>query len=84
MGPFGIGQPVSRFEDARLLQGGGRYVDDVNVPGQAYAVLLRSPHAHAKIALLDTGVAQALPGVLGIFTQADLAADRLGTTRVQI
>ncbi|HUK60022.1 MAG TPA: xanthine dehydrogenase family protein molybdopterin-binding subunit [Stellaceae bacterium] len=83
MGPFGIGQSVSRFEDARLLQGGGRFVDDVNVPGQAYAVLLRSPHAHAKIARLDTSAAKAMPGVLGVFTQADVAAAGLGTTSVQ-
>jgi aerobic carbon-monoxide dehydrogenase large subunit len=84
MGPFGIGQAVSRFEDPRLLRGGGRYIDDVNVPGQAYAYLLRSPHAHARIVRLDSSAAQALPGVLGIFTQADLAADGLGTTTVQL
>src|ERR1700722_19006206 len=46
---YGIGQPVLRFEDARLLQGRGRYIHDVNLPGQAYAVFLRSQHAHAKI-----------------------------------
>ena len=84
MGPFGIGQPVSRFEDARLLQGGGRFIDDVNVPGQTYAVLLRSPHAHARIVTLDAAAAKAMPGVLGIFTQADLAADHLGTTQLNI
>ncbi|HUB95456.1 MAG TPA: molybdopterin cofactor-binding domain-containing protein, partial [Stellaceae bacterium] len=84
MGEFGIGQSVSRFEDPRLLQGGGRYIDDVNLPGQAHATLLRSPHAHARIVRLDLDAARALPGVLGIFTQADLAADKLGTTTVQI
>jgi carbon-monoxide dehydrogenase large subunit len=84
MGPFGIGQPVSRFEDARLLQGGGRFIDDVNVPGQTYAVLLRSPHAHARIVKLDAAAAKAMPGVLGIFTQADIAADHLGTTQLNI
>jgi carbon-monoxide dehydrogenase large subunit len=84
MGEFGIGQSVSRFEDPRLLQGGGRFIDDVNIPGQAHAVLLRSPHAHARIVRMDMGAARALPGVLGIFTQADLAADGLGTTTVQL
>jgi aerobic carbon-monoxide dehydrogenase large subunit len=82
MGPFGIGQAVSRFEDPRLLQGGGRFTDDVNLPGQAYAVVLRSPHAHARIARFDATAARAMPGVLGIFTQADLAADKLGVTQV--
>ncbi|HXQ50940.1 MAG TPA: xanthine dehydrogenase family protein molybdopterin-binding subunit [Stellaceae bacterium] len=84
MGPYGIGQAVSRFEDPRLLQGGGRFIDDVNLPGQAYAVLVRSPHAHARLARIDLAAAKAMPGVLGIFTQADLAADGLGTTQVQI
>jgi carbon-monoxide dehydrogenase large subunit len=82
MAKYGIGQAVSRFEDPRLLQGGGRFIDDVNLPGQAHAVILRSPHAHARIVRLDAAAARALPGVLGIFTQADLAADGLGTTRV--
>jgi len=54
MGPYGIGQAVSRFEDPRLLQGGGRFIDDVNLPGQAYAVLVRSPHAHARLARIDS------------------------------
>ena len=45
----GIGQPVRRREDLRLLTGRGRYSDDINVPGQAYAVMVRSPHAHARI-----------------------------------
>ncbi len=84
MGPFGIGQSVSRFEDPRLLQGNGRFVDDVNIPGQAYAVILRSPHAHAKITRLDPATAQSMPGVLGVFTQGDLAADKLGTTQLQL
>src|ERR1700691_6227412 len=83
MGPFGIGQAVSRFEDPRLLRGGGNFIDDVNVPGQAHAVLLRSPHAHARIVRVDLAAAKAMPGVLGIFTQADIAADKLGTTQVQ-
>ena len=47
MGEFAIGQGVPRFEDPRLLRGGGWYVDDVALPGMAYGVVLRSPHAHA-------------------------------------
>jgi carbon-monoxide dehydrogenase large subunit len=78
MGKYGIGQLVLRFEDPRLLQGRGRYISDVNLPGQAHAVFLRSPHAHAKIVSIDTAVAKALPGVVAVFTGADYAADGLG------
>ena len=53
MSKYGIGQPVLRFEDPRLLRGQGRYINDVNLPGQAYAVFVRSPHAHAKIRSID-------------------------------
>jgi len=49
MGEFAVGQGVPRFEDPRLIQGGGRYVDDVVLPGMAFGCVLRSPHAHAKI-----------------------------------
>ena len=80
MGEFGIGQSVRRFEDTRLLRGGGRYINDVDIPGQAYAVLLRSPHAHAKIRSLSTDAAKAAPGVLAVYTHADYAAAGLGTT----
>ena len=66
MAKYGIGQPVLRFEDARLLQGRGRYIHDVNLPGQAYAVFLRSPHAHAKIVNVDTAAAKEVPGVVAI------------------
>jgi carbon-monoxide dehydrogenase large subunit len=79
MGEFGIGQPVARFEDPRLLRGQGRFVNDVNVPGQAYAYLVRSPHAHARIRSIDTAAAAAAPGVLAVYTGEDVAADRLGT-----
>jgi carbon-monoxide dehydrogenase large subunit len=78
MGEFGIGQPLSRFEDKRLLKGAGRFVDDVALPRQARAVILRSPHAHARIARLDARAALAAPGVLAVFTEADLSADGLG------
>ena len=52
---FGVGQGVPRWEDPRLLRGGGRYTDDFNRQGQAYGHVLRSPHAHAKINSIDTG-----------------------------
>ena len=54
---FGIGQPVARFEDPRLLRGEGRYLGDIDLPDQAYAVVLRSPHAHARITSIDTTTA---------------------------
>src|SRR5271166_4511439 len=75
---FGVGQPVTRFEDARLLTGKGRYQDDANLPGQLYAVFLRSPHAHAAIGPIDTKAAAAAPGVRAVYTGADYAADGLG------
>src|SRR5262245_57644848 len=75
---FAVGQSVRRIEDPRLLQGFGRYADDVNLPHQAYAVVVRSPHAHAAIRSVDTTAARAASGVLGVFTGEDLAADGLG------
>ncbi len=74
----GIGQPVRRKEDLRLTTGRGRYVDDVTLPGSAHAVLVRSPHAHARIVSIDTAVARAAPGVLAVLTGADYLADGLG------
>ncbi len=70
-----IGQSIPRVEDARLLRGRGRFLDDMNLAGQAYAAVVRSPHAHAEILAIDTKAALAAPGVLGIFTWADLDAD---------
>src|SRR5690606_35705327 len=84
MGEFGIGQAVSRFEDPKLVQGQGNFIHDVSLPGQAHAVLLRSPHAQARIRSIDSAAAAAMPGVLGVFTEADLAADGLGTTVMTI
>jgi aerobic carbon-monoxide dehydrogenase large subunit len=81
---FGIGQPVSRFEDPRLLRGHGRYQDDFNLPGQAYAVFLRSPHAHARIRAIDAAAAAAAPGVLAVFTGEDVARDGLGTMAMHL
>src|SRR5215470_19372161 len=75
---FGIGQPVTRFEDPRLLRGEGRYLADIDLPSQACAVVLRSPHAHARISGIDTQAARAAPGVLAVYTGADYAADGLG------
>ena len=72
MAKFGIGQGVPRWEDPRLLRGGGRYSDDINVPGQAYGAVVRSPHAHAKIVSIDTTAAKAVPGVLACYTNADV------------
>jgi carbon-monoxide dehydrogenase large subunit len=71
---FGVGQPVTRLEDARLLRGQGRYQDDTNLTGQLHAVFLRSPHVHARIRLIHTTAAGAVPGVRAIFTGADYAA----------
>ena len=78
MAKFGIGQGVTREEDPRLLKGRGLFVNDVNLPNQTYAIVLRSPHAHAEIGAIDTLVAAALPGVLAIYTGEDVAADNLG------
>jgi carbon-monoxide dehydrogenase large subunit len=75
--PAIIGQPLPRKEDVRLLTGGGRYSDDVNLPGQAYAAMLRSPHAHARIRSIDTAAARAMPGVLAVLAGADAKADGL-------
>ena len=78
MEKFGIGQGVTREEDPRLLKGNGLFVNDVNLPGQSYAIVLRSPHAHADIVSIDTSIATAMPGVLAVFTGEDVAADNLG------
>ncbi|MBX6373730.1 MAG: xanthine dehydrogenase family protein molybdopterin-binding subunit [Acetobacteraceae bacterium] len=78
MAKFGLSQPVRRIEDPRLLLGRGRFTDDIALPGQAYGVVLRSPHAHARILRIDTAAASALPGVLGVFTAKDLREEGLG------
>jgi carbon-monoxide dehydrogenase large subunit len=69
---FGIGQPVPRSEDPTLVQGQGRYTDDVNLAGQVHAVIVRSTHAHGIIRGIETTAARAMPGVLGIYTGHDL------------
>jgi len=75
---FGIGQPFRRVEDARFLTGRGRYTDDIALPGQAFAAVVRSPYAHADIRSIDVAAAGAAPGVLLVLTAADLAAEGIG------
>ena len=69
-----VGQSIPRAGDRRLLTGTGRYVDDVQVPGTAYAAFVRSPHAHARVVGIDTAAARALPGVLAVYVGADVAS----------
>ncbi len=78
MDGFGVNRPVARTEDPRLLTGGGRYIDDVNLPNQVYGYLLRSPHAHARLGKIDTSAAKKAPGVLDIITGADWVAAGFG------
>ena len=78
MGEFAIGQGVPRFEDPRLVRGGGRYIDDVVYPGMAFGVVLRSPHGHAKILSIKTDGTRAAPGVLSVITAVDWKKAGLG------
>jgi aerobic carbon-monoxide dehydrogenase large subunit len=73
-----IGRSLGRLEDPRFLKGQGRYVDDMSLPGQLHAIVLRSPHGHAAIEGIDTASARGMPGVRGVFTAADLDADGIG------
>ncbi|MEX2221007.1 MAG: xanthine dehydrogenase family protein molybdopterin-binding subunit, partial [Candidatus Rokuibacteriota bacterium] len=75
----GFGRPIPRKEDARLVTGRGRFSDDFRLPGQAYAHLVRSPHAHARILEIDAAAALTLPGVLAVLTGRDAAADGLAS-----
>jgi aerobic carbon-monoxide dehydrogenase large subunit len=75
---FAVGQSVRRLEDPRLIQGLGHYSDDVNLARQAHAVVVRSPHAHARIRGVDAAAAREAPGVLAVLTGADVAHDGLG------
>lgn len=84
MDKFGIGQPVRRKEDVRLLTGGGTYTDDIDPPGQAQLVVVRSPHAHARILSIDTAEARAAPGVLAVLTGHDADADGIGRFPVMV
>jgi carbon-monoxide dehydrogenase large subunit len=78
MAKYGVGQPVRRTEDPRLLTGRGKFNDDYIVDNAAHGYVVRSPHAHADIVSIDTAAAKSAPGVLGVFTGADLAADDIG------
>jgi len=78
MGEFAVGQSVPRFEDPRLVRGGGRYVADMALPRMLHGYVLRSPHAHAKIRSIDTTAAKAAPGVVAVLTGADWQASGFG------
>src|SRR5947208_5378901 len=84
MGQFGIGQGIKRFEDVRLVRGEGRFHADVDLPGQAHTVIVRSMHAHARIRGIDAAAALSAPGVLAVFTGADVARDGLGTMKMTL
>src|SRR5260370_29328231 len=75
---FSVGQPVRRKEDDTLVRGKGKYTDDFNLPEQAYAWMVRSTHAHGILRGIDTSAARTMPGVLGVWTGADLAASNYG------
>ncbi|MGL4490254.1 MAG: xanthine dehydrogenase family protein molybdopterin-binding subunit, partial [Rhizobiaceae bacterium] len=78
MGIEGIGASVLRKEDKRFITGKGRYTDDMVVPGMKHAHFVRSPHAHASIAKIDTKRAMAMPGVIGVLTGKELKSDGIG------
>jgi carbon-monoxide dehydrogenase large subunit len=78
VGQFGIGQAVRRKEDVRFITGAGHFADDISPAGHAHAVFARSPHAHARILGIDCAAARRAPGVLAVFTHADIAAAKLG------
>jgi carbon-monoxide dehydrogenase large subunit len=73
-----IGKPLPRKEDERLITGKGRFTDDFSLPGEAHAVMVRSPYPHARIVAIEAEAAKKMPGVLGVFTGADCAADKIG------
>ncbi len=75
---FGLAQPVRRVEDPRLLKGDGRYTDDIALPGMLFGAVLRSPHAAATLGAIDTAAALTVPGVVAVYTGADLEADGIG------
>jgi carbon-monoxide dehydrogenase large subunit len=81
---FGIGQPVKRREDQRFLTGAGHFTDDIDLPGQAWGYVLRSPHAHAKIVSIATAAAKRSPGVLAVYTIADLDAESIQEIPTQV
>jgi carbon-monoxide dehydrogenase large subunit len=78
MTKFGLAQSVRRVEDPRLLRGGGRYTDDIVLPGMLHGIVVRSPHAAAKLRTIDTTAAASVAGVKAIYTAADLSTDGIG------
>ncbi|MBY0430524.1 MAG: molybdopterin-dependent oxidoreductase, partial [Rhodospirillales bacterium] len=82
MGRFGAGQPARRSEDFRFLTGTGRYTDDIRLAGQTCGYVVRSPHAHARILAIESEAARAAPGIIALFTAADLAAEGVNTLPV--
>lgn len=83
MNEYRVGRRVSRIEDARFITGRGRYIADVKLPNEAHAVLLRSPHAAAVVRSIDIDAARAAPGVLAVYTAADIAGE-LGATAITV
>src|SRR6201996_1923077 len=81
---FGIGQPIRRLEDVRLLTGKGRYQDDQTFDRQTWCVFVRSPHAHARIRSVDATAAAVAPGVVAIYTGADYAADGIAMPKANM
>ncbi|MCW5770391.1 MAG: xanthine dehydrogenase family protein [Rhodospirillaceae bacterium] len=79
--PEGIGAPVLRKEDARLLVGAGRFVGDIVVPGMLHAAFVRAPHAHAAVKRISAKAARKMPGVAAVFTGAEMEADAVGPMR---
>jgi aerobic carbon-monoxide dehydrogenase large subunit len=77
----GIGAPLRRVEDKRFLTGHGRFVADIEFSGALACALVRSPHAHAAIRRIDAAAARAAPGVVAVFTGADMAADGVAPMR---
>jgi aerobic carbon-monoxide dehydrogenase large subunit len=82
MGQFGIGQSLKRVEDVRLLRGEGRFHHDVNLPGQVHMAVVRSTHAHARLRGIDSAAARGAPGVIAVFTGADV--DGLSTMKMTL
>ncbi len=83
-GQLRIGQPVLRLEDQALLTGRGNFIDDLDLPGAVHAVFVRSPHVHARVRSIDVSAARAAPGVLGVYTAADLRAAGIGPIAVAV
>ena len=73
-----LGRSINRLEDERFVQGRGRYVDDLPAPGALHGVVVRSPHAHARITAIDVDAARRIKGIAGVFAGQDLAADGIG------